>query len=443
MREHDNGGDHEHGGSQPSEPYGPSGYGQPGYGQPWGYGYGVPVQPRGSRVGKVLAYAAVAVLAAGMGAGAALALSHGSDTGNSASAPAFGGGGAGSSPFGSGSGAASGNGSGSLNVQALQNKVDPAVVDVSSQLKYNDATAEGTGMVISPDGIVLTNNHVIDQSTTVSATLVDSGHSYTARVLGYDTRDDVAVLKLEGASGLKTVALGNSNGIRIGDSVLALGNAGGRGGEPSAAQGIIQGINRSIQASDDGANTTETLHNMLQTNAPIQEGDSGGPLVNTAGQVIGMDTAANASAGPGGGTPSLGTTGFAIPVNSATAIAQQIVAGHASPTVHIGLGGFMGVSVGDRGSAHPCQAGAGGFPRQAPIRSGAEVCQVFPGTPAGASGLSEGDVITSVNGQPVGSANALTSQMANAHPGDQAKVTYVDLNGAKHQTTFPLAEWAK
>jgi S1-C subfamily serine protease len=379
----------------------------------------------------------VAVVAAGAGAGAALALNHGSHSpGGSPAAPTFGsGGGQHSVP--------NGNSNGPLNVQSLRNKVDPAVVDVDSQLKYNDATAEGTGMIISSDGLVLTNNHVIDQATSVTATLVDSGRGYTARVLGYDATDDVAVLQLVGASGLKTVTFGDSAGVQIGDSVLALGNAGGRGGQPSAANGAIEGLDRTIQASDQGANTTETLHNMLQTSAPIQEGDSGGPLVNPAGQVIGMDTAANADAGEpdGSGSPAA-TTGFAIPISTATAIARQIAAGRASSVVHIGLAGFMGVSVGDRAAARVCAEGSGG-PRQAPASSGAEICELFPGTPAASSGLNVGDVITSVNGHQIGSAAALTAQMAGAHPGDRISVGYIDLNGGRHTTEFPLAEWAK
>jgi S1-C subfamily serine protease len=426
--------------------YGQPGYGQPGYGQPWGYGYGTPPPPQqGSRAGKVLAYVAVAVLAAGAGAGAALALNNNSSPSSSASAPNFGGQGSGPLGGGSGGGAGAGSGSagaGSLNVQALQNKVDPAVVDVTSQLKYQEATAEGTGMVISSDGLVLTNNHVIDQATSVSATLVESGRTYTAKVVGYDSNDDVALLKLVGASGLKTVNFGNSGNIKVGDGVLALGNAGGRGGLPSTASGVIQGTGRTIQASDDGANTTETLHDMLQTDAPIQEGDSGGPLVNAAGQVIGMDTAANASGNGNGQEPSPGTVGFAIPINNAASIERQIAAGHASASVHIGLGGFMGIGVGDRSASQPC-SGISGPGSQAPVQSGAEVCQVFTGTPAASSGLSPGDVITSVNGHAVASANSLTSLLASGHPGDRVTIGYVDLHGAKHTTTFPLAEWAK
>lgn len=446
----------------------PPGYGHygppPGYGQPWGYGgYGVPPQPQGSRAGKVLAYVAVAVLAAGAGAGAALGLSNGgtSASNNSALGPSIGGGfgGSGSGGFGGsgtgGLGGGTGGGTGpqpSLNVHALQAKVDPAVVDVTSQLKYNQATAEGTGMVVSPDGYVLTNNHVIDQATSITATQVQTGKTFTAKVVGYDSTDDVAVLKLVNASGLKAVSMGDSSKLKVGDGVLALGNAGGKGGLPSTAEGVIEGTGRTIQASDSGAGSTETLHNMLQTNAPIQEGDSGGPLVNAAGQVIGMDTAANSSSGSGGGSgsggssggssgsqlPSMGTEGFAIPINQATAIARTIEAGKAGGNVHIGLAGFMGISVGDAGK--PCPGGTNG---KAGTNSGAEICTVFPDTPVANSGLHEGDVITSVNGHGVTGANSLTGLMAGTHPGDKISVVYVDSKGGKHTTEFPLAEWAK
>ena len=207
------------------------------------------------------------------------------------------------------------SGTGSLNASALAAKVDPGLVDVTSDLKYSGATAEGTGMVISSTGLVLTNNHVIDQSTSVSATLVTSGRTYTAKVIGYNSTNDVALLQLVGASGLKTVSLSNSNEAKVGEAVLALGNAGGKGGLPSPAQGTIQAINQSIKASDQGANTTESLHGMLETDAPIQEGDSGGPLVNGSGQVVGMDTAASAGASPRR-RDTTATQGFAIPINT-------------------------------------------------------------------------------------------------------------------------------
>jgi S1-C subfamily serine protease len=297
-------------------------------------------------------------------------------------------------------------------------------------------------MVISPNGLVLTNNHVIDQATNVQATLAVSGKTYPARVVGYDTTDDVALLQLQGASGLKTVSLGDSSRVKFGQAVLALGNAGGRGGLPSTAQGTISGLNRTIQASDSGANTTETLHGMLQTNAGIQEGDSGGPLVNSSGQVVGMDTAANTS---GFGNQSTATTGFAIPINHAVTIVDQIAAGHASATVHIGLGGFIGVQVGDASNSNDwtCvqQGGFGAY--TPPVRTGALVCLVNSNTPAAAAGLTGGDVITSVNGQSVGSSAALTNLIASDHPGDQLAISYVDPNGGRHNTTIILSAIAR
>ena len=451
--------------------YGQPGYGEQGYGQPpqggygawgggpgWG-GYGSPPPPPpGSRFGRVLAYVAVAALAAGVGAGAAIALNHTSDpsspAANGSQQNPFSNGGnnfgqAPSNQNGTGNGGTS-TGNGSLNAQALAAKVDPSIVDITSQLKYNNATAEGTGIVISPDGLVLTNNHVIDEATNVSARLVVSGKTYTAKVLGYDSTDDVALLQLQGASGLQTASLGDSSKVKVGQAVLALGNAGGRGGLPATAQGSVQGLNRTIQASDNGANTQETLHGMIQTNAPIQEGDSGGPLVNSSGQVIGMDTAANSS----GFAPdqSAATAGFAIPVNHAISIANQIAAGHASSTVHIGLGGFLGVTAAAANDPSGCLSnggfgsggGIGGFGGYTPpVSSGALICQVYPNTPAQAGGLTQGDVITSVNGQTVASSDGLTSLMAGDHPGDQLSIGYVDANGARHQTSVTLSEMAK
>jgi S1-C subfamily serine protease len=392
---------------------------------------------------------AVAALAAGVGAGAAIALSN---TANSPSAQSpqivtppsngaqqnpFGGNGFSPAPNGQNGTGSSNQGSGSLDAKALAAKVDPAIVDVTSQLKYNNATAQGTGMVISPSGLVLTNNHVIDQATSVSATLVVSGKTYPARVVGYDAADDVALLQLQGASGLKTVTVGDSDQVKVGQAVLALGNAGGHGGLPSTAQGKVNALNRTIQASDSGANTRETLHGMLQTDAPIQEGDSGGPLVNSDGKVIGMNTAANA------GQTGV-TVGFAIPINHAVSLANQIAAGRASATVHIGLAGFLGINVADANNPGDCGGfgGGGGF-NGPPASAGALICQVFPGTPADSAGLTSGDVITSINGKTVGSADTLTTVMAAAHPGDQLAISYVDANGDRHSATATLSALAK
>jgi len=176
---------------------------------------------------------------------------------------------------------------------------------------------------------------------------------------------------------------------------------------------------------------------MLQTDAPIQEGDSGGPLVNSDGKVIGMNTAANA------GQTGV-TVGFAIPINHAVSLANQIAAGRASATVHIGLAGFLGINVADANNPGDCGGfgGGGGF-NGPPASAGALICQVFPGTPADSAGLTSGDVITSINGKTVGSADTLTTVMAAAHPGDQLAISYVDANGDRHSATATLSALAK
>jgi S1-C subfamily serine protease len=449
--------------SQPG--YGEPGYGQqPGYGQyPWG-GYGAPPPPPRSGFGRAIAYLAVAVVAAAAGAGAAVALNH-SSSAPSASSP-LGGSGSQSNPFGgsgngggtpfplptSGGGPSSSqggssrggasSGTGPLNASALAAKVDPGIVDITSALTYSNATAEGTGIIISSSGLVLTNNHVIDEATSVSATLVTTGKTYTARVVGYDSTDDVALLQLVGASGLKPVTLSDSGKAKVGEAVLALGNAGGRGGLPSTAQGTIKALDQSIKASDSDAGTTEQLSGMIETNAPIQEGDSGGPLVNGNGAVVGMDTAANTA---GFGPDSTATTGFAIPINSALSIANKISSGEASSTVHIGLVGFMGVNVADASAG--CTRGGDGFGGfggfSSPVSSGALICEAYPHAPASQAGLAAGDVITSVNGTTVSSAADLTNLTGSSHPGDQFAIKYVDQYGTGHSTTVTLTGWAK
>jgi S1-C subfamily serine protease len=396
------------------------------------------------------------MLAAGAGAGAAIELNHSPASSPAASPGGLPGNGSGNGngnggifggdPFGgSGTGTGSGGtntGSGPLNATALAAKVDPAVVDVNSTLEYSNESAEGTGMVISSDGLILTNNHVIDQATNITVTEVTTGRTYPARVVGYDLTDDVAVLRVQApgggtVSGLKTITLGNSNTVRLGDPVLAIGNAGGRGGLPSTAQGIINAKDRNIQASDNG-NAPENLHGLLQTDAPIQEGDSGGPLVNATGTVIGIDTAANTS---GASSQESGTTGFAIPVNNALAIAREIIGGQAGTTVHLGEDGFMGISAAPDGRACPGSSGSG--IQGGSSSSGAFVCQVFPNTPAATAGLVQGDVITAVNGTAISSSTGLTHYLEGKHPGDKLTVTFIGPNGNSQTTSVTLGELAR
>ena len=204
----------------------------------------------------------------------------------------------GSFPFGGGgvsSGGSTSSASGApKDVNSIASKVDPALVDINVTLgAVQSAQGSATGIVLNSSGLVLTNNHVIDGATAISATDLGNGRSYTATVVGYDPTQDVALIQLQGASGLTTAQLGDSSTVTVHQAVVAIGNAGGLGGTPSAAGGSIVALDQQITARDALDGTSEKLSGLIRTNADIQPGDSGGPLVNTAGQVIGLDTAAS------------------------------------------------------------------------------------------------------------------------------------------------------
>ena len=243
---------------------------------------------------------------------------------------------------GSGSSASSSSASGGpANASSIAASVDPGLVDVNSNFGYQKSAGAGTGIVISSNGEVLTNNHVIDGATKVSATDIGNGKTYTATVIGYDPSHDLAVLQLQGASGLTTAKLGNSSKLSVGEAVLGIGNAGGSGGTPSSAAGTITGLNQSITAGDEIGGASERLSGLIATNAGVQPGDSGGPLVNSAGEVIGIDTAGSV----GFDFPSTGGQAFAIPINEAAQTALAIVSNHPAATTHVGDTAFLGVTV--------------------------------------------------------------------------------------------------
>jgi S1-C subfamily serine protease len=310
---------------------------------------------------------------------------------------------------------------------AIAAKVDDGVVDIVTTLGFQRARAAGTGIVLTPSGEILTNNHVIEGATSIRATDVGNGQTYRARVVGYDRSHDVAVLKLQGASGLDTVATGNSASANVGEQVVALGNAGGKGGAPSVVSGKIIALGVSVTATDSSAGTSERLHGLIGHNAPIRPGDSGGPLVNRTGKVIGINTAA--SGGSNGFRLEGRTQAFAIPINRALAIAHQIESGQGSAAVHIGKTGFLGVGV-----ASTAQAQAQGIQ----AGSGALIAGVFPRTAASAAGLEAGDVIVAAGGQRVGSPLGLQLVLGQHHPGDQVSISWVKQSGLRHSATITL-----
>ena len=444
-----------------------------------GYGYGadygstsplppMPPQPPRRRVG-LLSYVAVALAAGALGAGTVVALYHPaansatvrpSSTNPPVALPST----AVPTPSGGGSGTTAG---GSLT------KVGQGVVIINTALQYSSERAAGTGMVIDAGhGLVLTNNHVIENATKITATVAATGKTFQAKVVGYDVTGDIALIRLQDFSGLHAVPLGDSGQVKNGDAVTALGNAEGRS-QIVTAPGRITGVNQTITASDQGGTvTSETLHGMLQTDAGIVSGDSGGPLVNAAGQVIGMDTAGNDVRFPN----QQSAAGFAIPINTALSVAHEIATGQASSTITIGYPPFIGIYVGAGTSSDPQQqaeaqaqqnggfggfgggfagngSGTGGTPSCytndsslptptsiAPVNSGTLVVGTICNSPASAAGLTAGSVITSVNGTTIGAPQTVHNALAKFHPGNSVSLTWVTPSGQRKTASMTLTQ---
>ena len=301
---------------------------------------------------------------------------------------------------------------------AITSKVDPGLVDINTVLGLEGGEAAGTGMVVTSGGLVVTNNHVIIGATKITATDIGNGTTYTARVVGYDHGHDIALLQLEGASGLKTVNLGNSSSLKVGQSIATIGNAGGAGGTPSATSGQVSALDQSIAAGDEVDSSQEHLSGMIQIDGDLRPGDSGGPLINSAGEVIGMDTAAS----PTFQFESSAGEGFAIPIEQVQTIAKEIREGQSSGTIHVGATGMLGVFVQDQSN------------------EGALVENVISGTPAAGTGLSAGDVVTAVDETSVSSPTALTELILKEHPGDRVKLSWRTPTGEQQTAMVTLAE---
>jgi S1-C subfamily serine protease len=444
-----------------------SGYGQPPSGSTAPMPPMPPRPPR--RRAGILSYVLVALAAGALGAGMVVGLYHPASSNTAAPQP-------------SGSIAApqpsaaipqpSSSPASSANEQAIIGKVEPGLVLINTTLQYNSEAAAATGMVLNSSGLVLTNNHVIEDSTSISATTA-TGQQYKAKVVGYDQTGDIALIQLQGASGLHTVPIGDSSTVKTGATVVAMGNAEGQSTIVPAA-GQVTGLNQSITASDQGGSVaSETLHGMIETNADIVSGDSGGPLADAAGQVIGMDTA-----GDNGGFSIQQQTaaGYAIPMATALAVAKHIEAGQASSTITIGYPPFLGVYIGQSSDSSSPQSqaeqqasgfGGNGFGRNgngsggngngnanqgcytsdanltapqniADVSSGTLVLGTICGGPAAAAGMTAGSVIVAVNGQPVGAPASLTSGVAKYHPGDTIKITWVSPSGQRSTSSLKL-----
>jgi S1-C subfamily serine protease len=286
------------------------------------------------------------------------------------------------------------------------------IVDIYTTLGYENGVAAGTGMILSRTGEVLTNNHVISGATAFKVVDVTSHKRYNATVVGYSVSHDVAVLQLVHASKLRTIKLGRTAKVRVGQSVVARGNAQGKGGIPKAAQGKVIALHRQIIAQDDSG-SSETLTNVIATNAPVEPGDSGGPLQDALGRAIGMVTAGSTS-GP--------HRGFAITIKHALVYANAIMKGKSSATIHIGPTAFLGVTLQDTSTG-----------------TGAEISNLVDGGAAATAGLVSGDVITSLNGVTITSTADVRKTVLSLAPGTAYTIGWNDSNGIAHTGTITPA----
>lgn len=325
-------------------------------------------------------------------------------------------------------GSSSGTSTASLDVTDATDAQEQGVVLISTVLGYQSAEAAGTGIVLTSDGLVITNNHVVEGSTEIQVTIASTGETYAATVVGTDATSDVAVLQLTGASGLTVANLDDDADLAVGDAATAVGNAEG-GGTLLAAAGTVTALDQTITTSSEGATAGETINGLIEVNADVVSGDSGGPLYDDEGEVIGITTAASSG--------SSDITGYAIPIDDFLDVAHQIIAGDETDTNTIGYPAFLGVEL---ATASATSGTSGRVPggTTTTTTTGATVGAVIDGTPAATSGLTAGDTITAVDGKAVTSGDELSSTLGSYAPGDSVTITWTDTAGSTQTATVTL-----
>jgi S1-C subfamily serine protease len=283
---------------------------------------------------------------------------------------------------------------------------------IVASLSYEGGTAVGTGMVLTPVGEIVTIHHVVEGATSIKVTVVSTGRTYTARVVGTDAKDDIAVLQLQNATGLATVTP-DTGGVSVGDAVTAVGDANGDSSSLTASSGTVTALLQSITTQSEQSATSEHLKGLIEIAADVVSGDSGGATLDADGEVVGMTTAAS--------TGSADVTGYAVPIAKVLRIADEIEAGVHSARISLGYDGFLGVEL-------------------APSRSAATLVGVLADSPASRAGLAAGDKITSVGGVHVSSAGQLRQTISSYDVGDSLTVIWIDSTGSRQSATISLEE---
>lgn len=323
-----------------------------------------------------------------------------------------------------------------MDMPAVSAQVSPALVNIEVTIGALDGAGAGTGIVLTPDGNVLTSHHVVKGATTITVTDIGNGLVYDATTLGYDTTHDIALLQLSDATDLATVRIGDSDTVRVGDEVLAMGNAGGLGGEPTVSPGRATGLRGSVVARNDYDYSRKVLENLIEIEADVRAGQSGGALVNSSAEVVGViaaasnqpqqddpDTAAGQTSEPA--VPPDPIHGYAVPIDQAMKIVDQIRAGEESETVRIGPTAILGSYVRDSPAGRP---------------EGAYIEVSIYGSPGYEAGLDEGDIITAIDDRRVASNSALRAELGRRQPGDEVRLTVLGPDDQIRTVTVVLAE---
>ncbi|MCX5041839.1 S1C family serine protease [Aldersonia sp. NBC_00410] len=305
-----------------------------------------------------------------------------------------------------------------LDPVAVRGIADPVLANIDVSIEPLGLRGAGTGIVLTPDGQILTSHHVVKGASSIAVTDIGTGETFDAEVLGYDATRDIALLQLDGAAQLPVARVGDSAGVRVGNEVMAIGNAGGDGGEPTGALGVVTDLDRSIIARNEADYSRKSLDGLIEIEADVSAGQSGGSLVDWSGSVVGVVTAASGELTRELAQP---TNGYAVPIADAMGVVDQIRSGRTSDTVHVGRTAELGALISN-------------------VPGGAKVDVALYGSAAYRAGIPDGAVITAANGRPVGSTEDLRAVITRAQPGEMLDLGWIDSGGALRRTVLELDE---